>query len=247
MVQRTISISVFVLGLVVASAASGGSVHQDDFSSNTLGQYGAIILFDSTSSGNTVDLTWDGLNEEAQVSLQGGYATSVMTTNVGSLVDAGQDFTFSVDVSVEQEYVASIYFGDLDTGPSTTYLRFNFDTYVGTDMDFFGYVNGMLVENDGFVTGGSATDSTLEMRRVGSDLSFFLNGGLLFQTSNPAFSNQALHYGVANQVTSGPSVRTSRNKFDNWDFQPVPEPNTALLMMTGLLGLASHRRGCEPK
>ncbi len=92
------------------------------------------------------------------------------------------------------------------------------------------------------MTGGSATNGTLEMRRLGSDLSFSLNGDLLFQTSNPGFSNQALHYGVANQITSGSSGLTSRNKLDNWNFLPVPEPSTALLLGFGLAGLAVRRR-----
>ena len=226
---------------VFLSLASTASVHVDDFSSNTLDQYEAVVLFDSGSSGNSVDLTWDGLTQQAQVSLQGGYATSVMTTEVGSLIGASQDFIFSVYVSVEQEYVASIYFGDLDPGSSSTYLRFNFDTFSGTDIGFAGYVNGVQVEDSAFMTGGSATNGTLEMRRLGSDLSFSLNGDLLFQTSNPGFSNQALHYGVANQITSGPSSLTSRNKFDNWNFLPVPEPTTASLLALGLLGLAAAR------
>ena len=228
--------------LFVASAAPAASTHVDDFSANTLDQYGASILFNSGSAGNTVGLTWDESGQRAQVSLQGGYATSVMTTNVGSLVTANQDFSFSVDVSVMQEYVASIYLGDLGPASSSTYLRFNFDTFSGTDIGLYGYVGGTLVENPISAPFGSATSGTLEVLRAGSDLSFLLNGGLLFETSNSAFSNQALYYGVANQITSGSSGLTSLDTFDNWNFQVIPEPSTGLLMSMGLVAMSATRR-----
>jgi len=64
----------------------------------------------------------------------------------------------------------------------------------------------------------------------------------LFQTSNPAFSNQALHSGVANQVPSSSSGQTSLNKSENWNFSTVSEPSTASLFTIGtLLGLTQRR------
>lgn len=197
--------------------------YTDDFSTNTTENYEVSILPYSGSQGNSAAIEYDAASEHMEVRLNGGYGLSVTTVRDNATVAANQDFFFSVELSVENEFLTGVYFGDLmdlGTGSSSTYLLASLDTY-GDVTYVRGYVNGVLTEQSSS-TPQAGPGGTLDMLREGSKISFFFDSVLIFETSNVNFSSRPLKYGAANGISSGPIGYTSLTTFDNWNFQTSP-------------------------
>ena len=235
-------LSLIVLSVVVVLAVSVSQAladsWSDDFSTDTTANYNATYWPDQGSSGGTASILYDSTNDWARLVAVGGYGHIVMERNGASPIPAGDNFSFSADLSIVSEFNGYLYLGDnnpiLGTGSC---VLWDIGTYTQYATDLQVQQHGSIIYSSPYVMYTPQARNHLEIDRVNDQYSFYCNNTLIWQQAIPSLDGMPLYYGVGDMVSSGPSGVTAETDFGNLSFMSTPEPSTIVLLGVGAVSL----------